>query len=139
MDKQEFMKEVSHITSPNMNIREVTETEFELIGKVYTWHPTISNIKGKQQVAWMYVNIGITVFRELYDVAEQMELLDAERTRIEKLYNRQIKSIEIHENMIKQITDDEIKARLNKTKNKHIENRERFYNDNQLDEWILPE
>lgn len=40
--------------------------------------------------------------------------------------------------MIKQITDGEIKARLNKTKNKHIENRERFYNDNPLDEWILP-
>lgn len=138
MDKQEFMKEISHITSPDMNIREVTETEFELINKVYTWHPTISNIHGKQQVAWLYAQLGITVFRELYDVAEQMELLDAERTRIEKLYNRQIKSIEIHENMIKQITDGEIKARLNKTKNKHIENRERFYNDNPLDEWILP-
>lgn len=80
MDKQEFMREVEKAPC-SYDKRDVTDAEFELINKVYTWHPTISNIKGKQQVAWLYAQLGITVFRELYDVAEQMELLDAERTR----------------------------------------------------------
>ena len=40
---------------------EVSNADYELIEVVYTWHPAIDNIKGKDQIAKLYKDFGVVL------------------------------------------------------------------------------
>lgn len=52
-----------------------TDEQYEVIEKVYTWHPLIGTAGGKQQVASLYDLMGYSIFEEMLPKAnERMEL-----------------------------------------------------------------
>lgn len=68
----------------------VSDTDYSLVEFVYTWHPSISEVKGKSQVAQLYLATGMTVFGDMYDRAKMAQIAEneicaARRTLDEKL------------------------------------------------------
>jgi hypothetical protein len=70
MTKQEFLDRVT--------VKSVPDKEWGVIEFVYTWHPLISETKGKDQVAYLYDNFGIGIFNEMLSKAEKAHKLDIE-------------------------------------------------------------
>jgi len=70
MTKQEFLDRVS--------VKSVPDKEWGVIEFVYTWHPLISETKGKDQVAYLYDNFGIGIFNEMFAKAEKAMKLEME-------------------------------------------------------------
>ena len=56
MMKEEFAKLVS---------RPFTDSEYEVIERVYIHYPSISNTEGKLQVAYLYDTFGICIFNDM--------------------------------------------------------------------------
>lgn len=55
----------------------VSESDYRVIETVYTFHPAIDNVRGKDQIATIYSTAGITV---IYDMLERAEMArDLER------------------------------------------------------------
>lgn len=55
-----------------------TEQEYRLIEHVYTFHPSISETEGKQQVAYLYENFGKSIFRDMEARADFMRVKEGE-------------------------------------------------------------
>ena len=73
-----------------------TQQEYDIIEKVYTWHPSISNTKGKKQVAMLYDNFGITIFYDMLGRSEKvMELKEEVRKAKAKLSSLEIEMEEL--------------------------------------------
>lgn len=43
----------------------VTEADWKIIEKVYTFHPSISETKGKEQIADLYTEYGMGIIRDM--------------------------------------------------------------------------
>ena len=43
---------------------------------MYTWYPTISEVTGKQQIAWLYLNFGFSIIQDMYQRAVEVVELD---------------------------------------------------------------
>lgn len=56
MMKQEFEQRIGGTVSAE---------DYDLIELVYTWHPAISNVDGKDQMAVLYMNYGMTVIKDM--------------------------------------------------------------------------
>lgn len=56
--------------------REATAEEYTVIEYVYTWHPAISETRGKKQVAELFNSLGISVFRDMTETAKKAEDLE---------------------------------------------------------------
>ena len=82
MTRDEFLNEVvecaEKVKVSTENIKEPTDSEYKDIEYVYTWHPAISETRGKRQIAWLYVNFGMCVIRDMYETASLYEDLDDE-------------------------------------------------------------
>lgn len=83
MTKQEFEK-LARST--------VTNEEYKIIEKVYTWHPAIRNTDGKNQIATIFLAGGMAVMKNMQETAEYMIRLDKEmaalKAQMEKVKNR---------------------------------------------------
>lgn len=55
--------------------KSVNTEEYEIIEKVYTWHPTI---KDKEHIAKLYTDFGMAVIRAMVPVANYMIEIDEE-------------------------------------------------------------
>lgn len=55
-----------------------TEKEYKVIEHVYTFHPSISETEGKQQVAYLYENFGMSIFRDMEARADYMRAKEGE-------------------------------------------------------------
>ena len=73
MNKAEFEQRVG---------KSVYKSEYEIIEKVYTWHPAISNTTGKDQIADLYTNFGMSVIRGMLPVAEKMIEIDDQKRKL---------------------------------------------------------
>ena len=62
--------------------REVTADAYEKIELVYTWHPLISNAKGKDEIAAIYKKYGMTMIEDM--MARAIRVSEAQG-RISKL------------------------------------------------------
>ena len=73
MTREEFesqLKELSPIPRiPN-------EEEYKLISFVYTFHPSISETDGKRQVALLYHEFGIRIFKDMENTASRYKELE---------------------------------------------------------------
>ena len=80
MLKEEFNKLVSEKTG---KVFEVSEYEYDTIEKVYSWHPSIDDVNGKEQVADLYVNFGYVIFLDMLSRAKVMENIEYERLNLD--------------------------------------------------------
>lgn len=67
----------------------VEDYDYQVIEYVYTWHPVIDNVKGKQQIADLYKIGGMAVIKGMVDIAKQSE-------RIERLIQEHQHAIDEH-------------------------------------------
>lgn len=72
MMREEFEKQVREIAGANYNIN-LSEQDYMDIEYVYTWHPAIGEMRGKYQIAWLYVEFGMGVIRDMYETASLNE------------------------------------------------------------------
>ena len=72
--------------------REVPESEYEEIEYVYTWHPAIKNVEGKDQIAAIFNAGGMMVIRSMKEAAAMAETVEeelrAELGKVERLKER---------------------------------------------------
>ena len=83
MNKQEFMNRV-HKWNPE--VKEPTAIEYDSIEYVYTWHPSIDSVKGKDQIAYIYVNFGMRVIYDMMNTAQEAERLENEMHKAFAVY-----------------------------------------------------
>lgn len=69
MTKQEFESRAT---------RGFTDTEYKIIEKVYTFHPSVDPVKGKDQIADLFSIFGMRVILDMLPTAEKAEKLEAE-------------------------------------------------------------
>lgn len=62
MQKHEFEQRIE---------RTISEEEYKVIEFVYQFHPVISNVSGKEEVAELYKSFGMPIFRDMYPRAEK--------------------------------------------------------------------
>nr|DAP06899.1 MAG TPA: hypothetical protein [Caudoviricetes sp.] len=55
-----------------------TEQEYKAIEYVYTFHPSISETEGKKQVAYLYENFGMSIFKDMEARADYMRVKEWE-------------------------------------------------------------
>lgn len=82
MTKDEFLNHVNELLPQNKKISAITDKEYSVIEKVYTFHPSISDKNGKADIAKLYVMFGWAVIMDMLPRAELMakkerELVDA--------------------------------------------------------------
>lgn len=78
MTKQEFMNKVAEATPKGKEIPVVSDTNYALIERVYTFHPAISETEGKRQIAELYVNFGMVLIMDMLPRAEVMATKERE-------------------------------------------------------------
>lgn len=71
---------------------EVSSKDYRIIEQVYTYHPAISEIDGKHEIATLYETGGMPLIKSMVKAAKIMEELERERdqemARLEKINNR---------------------------------------------------
>ena len=68
MTREEFERSCIEV-KPQDNKRP-TESEYKLIEYVYTFHPSISEVEGKKQIAYLYLSFGMKPRAELMEKKE---------------------------------------------------------------------
>lgn len=71
MTKEEFEDRVG---------KKVPLRHFQLVNKVYSFHPIISEVEGKKQVAELYREFGILIFIDMEETADAAMQLEQEIT-----------------------------------------------------------
>lgn len=70
----------------------VSDCDYSIIEKVYTWHPAIDEAKGKDQIAALYETGGMPLIKNMLETANIMMNLEKERQeamrRLEKINSR---------------------------------------------------
>ena len=74
MMKNEFIERVKQINGGIYP--ELTDKDWEIIEKVYTYHPAINEVAGKDQIAYLYFHFGMRVIKDMYSTAEAAEELE---------------------------------------------------------------
>ena len=92
MMKQEFEKMVDRLFS---------EETWEVIHTVYQFHPAINDVKGKKQMADLYLNYGMTVIFDMEIRAKAVQELTARRTKA----IQQVDSIEAQINSLSKVEE----------------------------------
>lgn len=54
----------------------ISPKDYALIEKVYTFHPAINEVSGKAQVAMLYAEFGIRVFKDMEATADRAMILE---------------------------------------------------------------
>ena len=94
MTKQEFMNKVAEVTPKEKKIAVVSDTDYALVERVYTFHPAISETEGKRQIAELYVNFGMVLIMDMLPRAEVMATKERELREARAALNRIQEEIE---------------------------------------------
>lgn len=79
MTREEFESNLSQLHKGGaIRHEKPTEEEYKLIEYVYTFHPSISETEGKKQVAYLYENFGMSIFRDMEVRADFMRVKEGE-------------------------------------------------------------
>ena len=65
----------------------VSTADYDIVEFVYTWHPSISETDGKQQIVNLYKNGGMLVIKGMIEAATYAKELDDERRELEAKMN----------------------------------------------------
>ena len=77
MMKEEFMELA--------NVKDIPAEDYQLIEFIYTWHPLIKDTTGKLQVAGLYENFGISIFKEMLPKAQEARDLESKLSEAMKV------------------------------------------------------
>lgn len=66
MMKAEFYKIADELAGKEIHVNDLDWTTIEY---VYTWHPAIDAVKGKNQIAYLYVNFGMSLINDMMNTA----------------------------------------------------------------------
>lgn len=95
MTREEFDRSCNEISldyEPGL----VTDEMFDDINFVYTWYPTISETKGKQQIALLYTSFGFAIIQDMYERASRALRLDHEMSKMrESLREIEMKQVQL--------------------------------------------
>lgn len=64
--------------------REISDRDYIVIDKVYSWHPEIGDTTGKDQIAAIYMSGGMSVIRNMEETADLMIELNNEERELKK-------------------------------------------------------
>lgn len=84
MNKQEFEQRINE---------RITDNDYEIIEYIYTFHPSIDNELGKEQIATIYKIGGMRVIRDMVQTAKLAERIYNERRLLQHKLD-QLKEIE---------------------------------------------
>lgn len=76
MTREEFERWCFEVKSQDN--KRPTEAEYKLIEYVYQFHPAISEVEGKKQIASLYLNFGMSIIQDMKPRAELMEKKEQE-------------------------------------------------------------
>ena len=81
MTRKEFSERLEKIPS---KYHAFSADDYAMIEYVYTWHPAIDNMTGKDQIAALYAHGGMMVIRDMYARAQRAEQADRRIAAIRK-------------------------------------------------------
>ena len=91
MNQREFTEKAKEI-NPKYEF-DLSPKEWETVLDVYNYHPSIDPIKGKAQIANLYINFGMRIIKDMHNTAkeaeeieEQIRLLQLEMDSLKKKY-----------------------------------------------------
>ena len=95
MMREEFIREVKKLNGDvEFNISPV---DYSIIETVYMYHPSISEVNGKQQIAYLYFHYGMRVIKDMLETAVKCEEIQKEihkkKTELKELENKYNKII----------------------------------------------
>ena len=74
MTREEFTDKARQICDvTGIKFNPPSTDEMNLIEYVYMYHPSISNVDGKDQIAYLYVHFGMRLIRDMRNTAHAME------------------------------------------------------------------
>lgn len=68
MNKQEFCDRTT------AKYEDLNETDWDIISTVYAYHPIISNVNGKDELAALYNQGGLGLLQDMYNTANAIQL-----------------------------------------------------------------
>lgn len=60
----------------------ISDSDYKVIETVYTYHPVIDNVLGKDQIATIYKAGGMRIMRDMLPTAEHAKKLETEITQL---------------------------------------------------------
>lgn len=95
MTREEFVNKARQICdSTGIKFSNPTTDEMKLIDYVYMYHPSISNIDGKDQIAYLYVHFGMRLIRDMRNTAHAMEEYEIRERKLKAELSRLKDSLE---------------------------------------------
>lgn len=86
MTKAEFLDRVKAVLESE-NMKDVkagiSDNDYKSVEFVYTWHPAISKVNGKEQIARIYVDFGMSVISDMIPRSRLMRERETEFMRIQ--------------------------------------------------------
>lgn len=70
------MEEMMRVEFENLTNTKVTNEQYAIIEEVYTYHPCINNLKGKQQIADLYTTFGMRVIQDMLPTATKAKEIE---------------------------------------------------------------
>lgn len=90
MTKAEFLDRVKAVLESE-NIKDVkagiSDNDYKSVEFVYTWHPAIDEVNGKDQIARIYVDFGMSVISDMVPRSRLMMEKETECMRIQSSLN----------------------------------------------------
>lgn len=97
MNQNEFMHNCELITgAKNFTI---SDDDYKAIELVYAFHPAISEMRGKEQIAWIYVTLGMTVINDMKPRAIRARELEGRIAQAKATYNNTMAEYERFKNV----------------------------------------
>lgn len=73
-----MLREEFELLLEEKKVKKPNEEEWDIINFVYTWHPAISNVEGKKQIADLYIIGGMSCIRGMLPDAKMTLILESE-------------------------------------------------------------
>ena len=65
----------------------LTYEEYKVIEYVYTWHPCIDAVRGKEQIAYLYAEFGMLIIRDMLPTARRAEEFESQINKAKAEYD----------------------------------------------------
>ena len=89
MTREEFTEKAMQICdSTGLKFNTPTTDEMKLIDYVYMYYPSISNVGGKEQIAYLYVHFGMRLIRDMRNTAHVMEDYEIKERKLQAELSR---------------------------------------------------
>ena len=90
MTKQEFLDRVQAVLESEGIKGEkagISDYDYRSVKFVYTWHPAISEVNGKDQIAKIYVDFGMSIISDMVSRSHIMREKETELMRLQSSIN----------------------------------------------------